>query len=142
LYLHTIAPTMKRTLFMLTVAALVCFAGRTAVAQVPVVTYYQPTTVFSPVVTPAPVVAPAPVTVVAPAPVVQRVYSPVVVESAPVISTQVVGAPVVAAPVPVTTYYRAPVVTMQATPQVVTRYRPILGGSVSRVRNVWAPAVW
>lgn len=119
---------MKRTLCMLAAAATLLVAGQTALGQVPVVTYYQPTTVFSPVVTPAPVIVPAPVT---------RVYSPVVVESAPV-----VAAPVVATPVPVTTFYRAPVVTLQPTPQVVTRYRPILGGSVSRVRYGWTPVVW
>jgi hypothetical protein len=109
---------------MLATAATLLVAGQTAVGQVPVVTYYQPTTVLSPVVTPAPVIVPAPV--------VTRVYSPVVVESAPVVTT----------PVPVTTFYRAPVVTLQPTPQVVTRYRPILGGSVSRVRYGWTPVVW
>jgi hypothetical protein len=52
------------------------------------------------------------------------------------------SAPVVTAPAPVMTYYRAPVVTMQSTPQVVTRYRPILGGSTSRVRYGWTPVVY
>ncbi|BBO35340.1 hypothetical protein [Lacipirellula parvula] len=73
----------------------------------------QPTTVWSPVVMPAPVM------------------QPMVVQSAPVF-----------APMPVTTFYRAPVVTMAPVPQVVTRYRPILGGSVSRVRYGWAPVAF
>ena len=75
----------------------------------------QPTTVWSPVVVPGPVV------------------QPMVVQSAPVFAP---------APVPVTTFYRAPVVTMQPVPRVVTRYRPILGGSVSRVRYGWAPVAF
>ena len=74
----------------------------------------QPTTVWSPVVMPAPVM------------------QPMVVQSAPVF----------AAPMPVTTFYRAPVVTMAPVPQVVTRQRPILGGSVSRVRYGWAPVAF
>jgi hypothetical protein len=108
---------MKRTLLSLLAIGALCFAAQQVQAQVPVITYYQPTTVFSPVVTPAPVFTPAPV--------VTRVYSPVVVQSAPVV-----------------TYYRAPVVTMQSMPQVVTRYRPILGGSTSRVRYGWTPVVY
>jgi hypothetical protein len=73
----------------------------------------QPTTVWSPVVVPGPVV------------------QPMVVQQGPVF-----------APVPVTTFYRAPVVTMQPVPRVVTRYRPVLGGSVSRVRYGWAPVAF
>jgi hypothetical protein len=123
--LYERTPPMKRTLFFSMMAVVgLCLAAQNAQAQFPVVTYYQPTTVFSPVITPAPVFAPAPV--------VTRVYSPVVVQPAPV----------VAAPLPVVTYYRAPVVTMQSTPQVVTRYRPIMGGSVSRVRYGWTPVVY
>jgi hypothetical protein len=116
---------MKRTLLSLLAIAALCFAAQRVQAQVPVITYYQPTTVFSPVVGSVPVVTPAPV--ITPAPVVTQVFSPVVVQPAPVA---------------VTTYYRAPVVTMQPTPQVVTRYRPILGGSVSRVRYGWTPVVY
>lgn len=74
----------------------------------------QPTTVWSPVVMPGPVM------------------QPMVVQSGPVF----------AAPMPVTTFYRAPVVTMAPVPQVVTRHRPILGGSVSRVRYGWAPVAF
>ena len=75
----------------------------------------QPTTVWSPVVVPGPVV------------------QPMVIQSGPVFAP---------APVPVTTFYRAPIVTMQPVPRVVTRYRPILGGSVSRVRYGWAPVAF
>jgi hypothetical protein len=75
----------------------------------------QPTTVWSPVVVPGPVM------------------QPMVVQSGPVFAP---------APVPVTTFYRAPIVTMQPVPRVVTRYRPILGGSVSRVRYGWAPVAF
>lgn len=75
----------------------------------------QPTTVWSPVVVPGPVM------------------QPMVIQSGPVFAP---------APVPVTTFYRAPIVTMQPVPRVVTRYRPILGGSVSRVRYGWAPVAF
>ncbi len=75
----------------------------------------QPTTVWSPVVVPGPVV------------------QPMVIQSGPVFAP---------APIPVTTFYRAPIVTMQPVPRVVTRYRPILGGSVSRVRYGWAPVAF
>lgn len=60
---------------------------------------------------------------VAPAPtVVYRPVQPVVAYS-----------PVVAAPAPVPVAYPAPVVT-------TTRWRPILGGTVTRVRYGYAPA--
>ncbi len=58
-------------------------------------------------------------------------------------------------PVPVTTYYApppapvaytsyyapAPVVTYQPVPVTTTRYRPFLGGTVTRVRTGYAPIV-
>ena len=73
--------------------------------------------------------APTPV-VVAPAPV--RVYRPVtpVVAYSPVVTAP----PVVAAPAPVAV---APAVV--STPVVTTRYRPFLGGTVTRVRYHYAP---
>lgn len=45
------------------------------------------------------------------------------------------------APVPVTTYYAPPVTTVAYQPvaRVRTRYRPILGGSVTRVRYGYTP---
>jgi hypothetical protein len=101
-------------------------------AQAQYVTYYQPP-VYQPTVSyyaPAPVVAPAAYTVARP--LTYTVAAPVV-ESAPV---------AVPAPVPVVTYYRAPAVTYVATPQVVTRYRPFLGGTVSRVRYGYVPVVY
>ena len=142
----------RSTCFLAAVAAVCLIAGdlaaQTIVAYQPVTTYYAPVapttyTVASPVVsTPVvtsyvaarPVVVSSPVTQVsyyapvAPAPVVTTCCSPVV-------STPVVAAPTV-------TYYRAPQVAYQPTAQVVTRYRPLLGGSVSRVRNVWTPVVY
>jgi hypothetical protein len=82
---------------------------------------------------PAPVIA-APV-YAAPAPFFARrvVYRPVVPVAAPVVTSHVVASPVVAAPV-VTTTALQPVVT--------TRYRPILGGTVSRVRYRYAPVTY
>lgn len=59
----------------------------------------------------------------------------------------VVYSPVVAAPVPVcrTSYYAAPApVAVAPVPvtRVRTRYRPILGGTVTRVRTGYAPAYY
>ncbi len=88
-----------------------------------VVTYYPPVT-YQPRVTyyaPPVAVAPAPYTVA----------SPVVVTAA---------APVVA-PAPVVTYYRAPSVAYAPVGRVVTRHRPLLGGTVSRVRYSYMPVV-
>lgn len=49
-------------------------------------------------------------------------------------------APVAA--VPTTTFFHpAPVVRMQPVPVATTRYRPILGGTVTRVRTVYSPVV-
>lgn len=81
-------------------------------SQAQVVTYYSP------------VIAPAPVVV---SPYVGRrvVYSPVV--AAPPVATAVSPVATVIAPV--------------AQPVVTTRYRPILGGTVSRVRYRYAPQV-
>ena len=58
------------------------------------------------------------------------VYSPVVAAPAPVCRTSYYAAPapVAVAPVPVT--------------QIRTRYRPILGGTVTRVRTGYAPAYY
>lgn len=105
---------MKRAFFVLLAVATLAVAGERAQAQWVV----QPTTVFSPVV------------------VQPQMVQPMVVQSAPVWTPAPVFVP---GPVPVTTFYRAPVVTMQSVPTVTTRYRPVLGGSVSRVRYRWAP---
>jgi hypothetical protein len=121
---------MKRSyLFASVLAGLTALVGVDAVkAQVPVVTYYAPTTVYYPtpttVTVASPVVTPAPTLVQTPAPTV--VTSPVPT--------------VVTTPAPVVTYYRAP--TMYYRPPVaVTRYRPILGGTVTRYVGGYAPVV-
>jgi hypothetical protein len=71
------------------------------------------------------------------APTAHWVASPVVVTAA---SPVIAPAPVVA-PTPVVTYYRAPTVAYAPVQQVVTRRRPILGGTVSRVRYAYMPVV-
>jgi hypothetical protein len=73
----------------------------------------------------------------APAPVVQTAYF------APAPSACCTPAPA-AFPVatPTVTYFRAPQVVMQPVPTVVTRHRPILGGTVTRVHNTWMPVVY
>jgi len=96
---------------LLTAAAML--AGATALhAQVPVVTYYQPTTVY---------------------------YSTPV--AAPVATSYTVASPVVVStPAPTVTYYRAPTYTYYPATPVVTRYRPFLGRTV--VRYPYAPVVY
>jgi hypothetical protein len=86
---------------MLTVVAML--AGASALhAQVPYVTYYQPTTVY---------------------------YSaPAVTTSSYTVSSPVVYS----SPVPTVTYYRAPVATYYPSTPVITRYRPFLGSTVVR----------
>ena len=46
------------------------------------------------------------------------------------------------APVATVTYYRAPTVAYAPSTTVVTRYRPILGGTVTRVRPTLVPVVY
>lgn len=149
----------RSTCFAVAVAAAGCLvagelAAQTVVAFQPVTTFYAPAApvtrvvaspVFaSPVVTQQVVAAP----VFASSPVVQTsFYAPAATTfaAAPVATTccsPVVSAPVVAAPVSTVAVVRPPQVAWQATPQVVTRHRPILGGTVSRVHNVWTPVVW
>jgi hypothetical protein len=125
---------MKRIQALALLAGLAALGLGTVDAQAQYVTYYQPTvSYYQPSVSyyaPAPVVAPTAYTVARP--LTYTVASPVVAP-APV---------VVPAPVPVVTYYRAPAVSYVATPQVVTRYRPLLGGTVSRVRYGYTPVVY
>jgi hypothetical protein len=118
---------MRRFAVSMLVVAAAAAGFLSSDAQAQYVTYYRPVTAYY---APAPVVQYAP-PVMAAAPVTYTVASPVVVEP-----------PVVAAPAPVVTYYRPPVVAYQAVPQVVTRYRPILGGTVSRVRYSYMPVVY
>ena len=107
--------TMKRVCLGIAVAIAALAGVDAAEAQVVYRTYYAPATVYY-----------------APQPVPYYVASPVVATPAPV----------VAAPVPTVTYYRAPTVVQQPVAQVRTRYRPILGGTVSRVRYGYAPVVY
>jgi hypothetical protein len=108
------------------IAVAACMAGlvlgNRADAQVTHVTYYS---------------SPAPVTTYyAPAPAVPvtTYYAP-----APTVPVTTYYAP---AAVPVTTYYApAPVVRYQPAPVATTRYRPFLGGSVTRVRSAYRPVI-
>lgn len=121
---------VRQSVWMIAAAAVTGALGAASSAHAQYVTYYAPSVAYY---APAPTVAYyAP----APAPVVQTVaYAPV---AAPV--AYAVASPVVAAPV--VTYYRPPVVSYAAVPTVVTRYRPFLGGTVSRVRYGYAPVAY
>jgi hypothetical protein len=75
----------------------------------------------------------------------QTVRAQVVVwpQPAPVVWAPVAPAPVMVAPVPVRRYYGRPVVVgHQRVPYVVTRNRPILGGSVSRGHDRYRPVMF
>ncbi len=104
-------------------------------------------TVFRPVTPVVTYFAPQPVVAATSWPVVQTVASPVVqTVASPIVQT--VASPVVVQPafvsapaVPVVTYFRAPTVAYQPVAQVQTRFRPILGGTVSRVRYSYMPVV-
>jgi hypothetical protein len=125
-------------------------AGWSSDARAQYVTVFRPVTPVTTFFAPAPAVVPAVQQTFMPVvsqPVVQAVApqpwvaaSPVVVQAAsPVVVTP---QPVIAAPAPVVTYFRAPVVTVAPVPQVVTRWRPILGGTVSRVRTTYMPVAF
>ena len=69
-------------------------------------------------------------------------YQPITVYTPPVYSPPVVVTPRVVhyAPAPHTVYYApAPTVSYQPVARVRTRYRPFLGGSITRVRYRYAP---
>jgi hypothetical protein len=68
----------------------------------------------------------------------------VVWQPAPVIvpAPVVVHSPVVMAPAPVVRYVRRPVVVHQPIYRGVTRYRPFLGGSVTRWHRSYRPIVF
>ncbi|MCH7751888.1 MAG: hypothetical protein IH898_07005 [Planctomycetes bacterium] len=106
---------MKKSAVFLVACLLWLGVRSDARAQVAYVTYYQPMTVYSPpvVVTPQTVY-----------------YTPQTVYYTP----QTVYY------TPQTVYYTpAPAVSYQPVARVRTRYRPILGGSVTRVRYRYAP---
>jgi hypothetical protein len=54
----------------------------------------------------------------------------------------VVHSPVVVSPMPVVRHYHRPVVVHQPMYRAVTRHRPILGGSVTRVHRGYRPIVF
>ncbi|HCK40860.1 MAG TPA: hypothetical protein DHW22_04425 [Planctomycetaceae bacterium] len=111
---------MKRLALLLFVASLWSSAQEYANAQIAYVTYYQPAVTFYQPAT----VYRQPATV----------YRPVVPACATTHTVRYVPAPVVSAPV-------VPAVAYQPVAQVRTRYRPFLGGTVSRVRYGHAPVV-
>jgi len=119
---------LRRLVFAGLIAVSCVSAGNTASAQFGTV-WQQP----------APVVWQQPGTVVwqQPAPTVWRQPAPVVWQQpAPVFlsSGVIVQQPTVRmSPMPVTRVYRAPIIGYQPTRQVVTRRRPVLGGTSSRV---------
>lgn len=81
---------------------------------------------------------PAPVVVGPPVVVGQPVFvSPPVVMAPPVVAAR----PVVVAPSPVVVQ-RPPIITYQPTREIVTRQRPILGGTVTRVRYGYRPVAF
>ncbi|MEM6330003.1 MAG: hypothetical protein AAF790_07135 [Planctomycetota bacterium] len=119
-------------------AAAVALLAGAARSDAQLVTYYSP-------VVPAPVVAAPPVPVpVLPAPAPVRVvsYRPI----APTVVYRPVYQPIVA-PAPVTVarpVVAAPVVTQGLAPVAYTRtrWRPLLGGTVTRVRYGYAPVTY
>jgi hypothetical protein len=63
------------------------------------------------------------------------VFSPAIVSPAPVVQTAFY------APAPTVAVAPAPTLTYQPVARVQTRFRPILGGTVSRVRYGYAPVL-
>ena len=105
---------------LMIVVTLALAASQTADAQVYQVYYAAPTTAYY-----------------QPAPVTTAYYAPsTVYYAAPPTTAYYAPATTYYAPVPTTTYY-AP-----AAPVVTTYYRPILGGTISRVRYNYAPVTY
>jgi len=143
---------MKR--FALLVLALGLGVVAVGEAQAQYVTYFRPTTTYyapAPVTytVASPVIAPAPV-VTSPAVVAAPVTPVPVLEAAPTVAYYPAApAPTVtyyapAAPAPTVTYYApapAPRVGWTLGSRAVTRYRPILGGTVTRVVPTAVPVV-
>jgi hypothetical protein len=76
---------------------------------------------------------------------VESARAQVVWQPAPVFlpaPVHVVHSPVIVSPAPVVQFYRPPVVVRQPMYRAVTRYRPILGGSVTRVHRGYRPIVF
>ncbi|MEM6799508.1 MAG: hypothetical protein AAF589_08335 [Planctomycetota bacterium] len=120
---------MPRLAACLAIAAALLAGAASADAQY--VTYY------SPVVAPAPVVVAPPVYTVA-----RPVYAPPVYAVARPVVTTVASPVVTTVASPVVTTVARPVYATKAyapTPVVRTRFRPLLGGAVSRVRYRYTP---
>lgn len=120
---------MKRTWSTLLSAAVLAVAPAAAQAWTPYVAFYHPVNAYY-----------------APAPVIYTAAAPVIVEQ-PVATTAYYPAPapqptVAYYPQPAVAYYPPPVPVYQPTARVVTRYRPFLGGTVSRVRYGYAPVTY
>lgn len=127
---------LRRSVFAGLTAVSFLAAGNTASAQfgtvwqqpAPVV-WQQPGTVV--MQQPGSVVwqQPAPTVWRQPAPVVWQQPSPVFLPSGVIVQQPAMTV----TPMPVTRVYRAPIIGYQPTRQVVTRRRPVLGGTSSRV---------
>lgn len=113
---------MRPPLLAVAVLAAGTFFANEAKAQLVYVTNYAPAPA---VVYAAPQVAYRPVTPF-------MAYSPVIAPAPVVAYSPVVAAPVVVAPAPV---------AVVGGPVITTRYRPFLGGTVSRVRYRYAPRI-
>lgn len=113
---------MTRLFLSIALLTTIALAGDTATAQL--VTYYSP--VVPTYAAPAPVMAYRPVYQSAYQPVQQVAYQPVALP-APTVVYRPAPAPMVTA----TTVARVPV--------AVSRYRPLLGGTVTRYRTGYAP---
>lgn len=120
---------MDRLMKMLMPCAFVVCYATTAEAQwgVPVWTQPAPVVIGTPVIVNRPAFVAPPVVSVTPMPS----FAPVVVSQPQVF---VAPAPVIMS--------RPPIITYQPTREIVTRNRPILGGSVSRVRYRYRPFVF
>ena len=68
-------------------------------------------------------------------------YAPTVVYRAPAPPVYTVASPVVV-PAPTVAYFAPAVPVVEPVAEVRTRYRPILGGTVSRVRYRYAPVYY
>jgi len=120
---------MNRTVKMLVFFAFSAYWANFADAQfaVPIWTQPAPVVIGSPVIVNRPAFVAPPVVTVAP----MSQFAPVVVSQPPVFMTP---APVVMS--------RPPIITYRPTREIVTRNRPILGGSVSRVRYRYRPVMF
>lgn len=111
---------LRRLVFAGLTAVSSLFAANTASAQFGTV-WQPPGTVIVP--------PPAPMVWRQPPPVVWQQPAPVFLPGGVIVQQPAVTV----APLPVTRVYRAPIIGYQPTRQVITRRRPVLGGTSSRV---------